>query len=105
MGRSTHDNLFYLTQKISENLSQNLRSFAIFFDISKAFDKVWHNGLLFKLDNLGVSMVIKKWIAAFLSNRFGFVSVDGVYSDLVKIETGVPDMSLVLSIYIFYLYK
>ena len=31
VGRSTHDNLFYLTQKISENLSQNLRSCAIFF--------------------------------------------------------------------------
>ena len=49
-----------------------------FFDISKAFDKVWHNGLLFKLENLGVCKVIKKWIAAFLSNRFGYVSVDGV---------------------------
>ena len=92
VGRSTHDNLFYLTQKISENLSQNLRSCAIFFDISKAFDKLWHNGLLFKLENLGngVCKVIKKWIAAFLSNCFGYVSVDGVYSDLVKIETGVP---------------
>ena len=104
VGRSTHDNLFYLTQKISENISQNQRSCAIFFDISKAFDKVWHNGLLFKLDKLGVSKTIKKWIASFLSNRFGFVSVDGVYSELVKIETGVPQGSvlgpLLLSLYI-----
>ena len=70
-----------MSEKFSENISHNLRSCTIFFDISKAFDKVRHNGLLFKLDNLGVSMTIKKWIAAFLSNRFSFVSVDGVYGE------------------------
>jgi len=95
LGRSTHDNLFFLTQKISETLSLNKRSCAIFFDISKAFDKVWHNGLLYKMNSYGVSATIKKWIAAFLSDRIGFVSMFGVKSESISIETGVPQGSVI----------
>jgi hypothetical protein len=49
--RQTKDNLFYLFQKNMEAFNRKMQNCVIFFDISKAFDKVWHNGLVFKLIN------------------------------------------------------
>ena len=41
----------------------------VFGDISKAFDKVWHAGLLFKLKNMGITEEILIWISNYLSDR------------------------------------
>ena len=42
----------------------------VFLDISKAFDRVWHEGLIYKLQSLGISGLPLKCIESFLSNRF-----------------------------------
>ena len=47
--RGTADNLISITQKIQECLNRKKKACGIFFDISKAFDKVWQAGLIFKL--------------------------------------------------------
>ena len=41
-----------------------------FLDISKAFDKVWHEGLLFKLEHTGISENLLNLLKSFLNNRF-----------------------------------
>lgn len=41
----------------------------VFFDISKAFDRVWHEGLLFKLKTVGISGFLLQWFADYLNNR------------------------------------
>ena len=58
--RGTSDNLLFMTQKIQERLNKHNGSkvCGIFFDISKAFDKVWHAGLIYKLVYLGVPMYL-----------------------------------------------
>ena len=48
------DNLVFFTQKISETINRGKKAMGIFFDISKAFDKVWHKGLLKKLIDLKI---------------------------------------------------
>ena len=68
--RGTADNLIFLTQKISESFNRSNKVCGIFFDISKAFDKVWHLGLIYKLINLGVPKYIIKFVIDFLNNRF-----------------------------------
>ena len=46
----------------------------VFLDISKAFDRVWHEGLIYKLQSLGISGLPLKCIESFLLNRFQMVS-------------------------------
>ena len=42
----------------------------VFLDMSKAFDKVWHEGLICNLKSMGVSDLLPKLIQSFLRNRF-----------------------------------
>ena len=41
----------------------------VFLDLSKAFDKIWHEGLLYKLKNNGINRNALQWIELFLHNR------------------------------------
>ena len=50
---------------------------ANFLDISKALDKVWHEGLLFKLERIGISGNLLSLLKSFLSNRFQQVVLNG----------------------------
>ena len=52
--RSTRDNLVFLIQKIKKSFNWRRKSIAIFFDIEPAFDKVWHEGLIFKLSGIKI---------------------------------------------------
>ena len=66
----------------------------VFLDISKAFDKVWHKGLLYKLESLGVRDLLLKWIKSYLTGRKQRVIIDGQSSDWREIEAGVPQGSV-----------
>ena len=46
-----------------------LRSELYFFDISKAFDKVWHKGVLFKLQQAGIRGNLLSFLSNYLSDR------------------------------------
>ena len=50
--------------------SPTLEVRANFIDISKAFDKVWHEGLIFKLEHIGISGNFLSLLKSFLNNRF-----------------------------------
>jgi hypothetical protein len=59
-------------------------------DFSKAFDKVSHARLLYKLERYGVSPPVCGWIKSFLSGRTQQVVIDGEASDSVPVTSGVP---------------
>ena len=59
-------------------------------DCSKAFDTVPHDGLLSKLKHYGIDDKIYTWISNFLTQRKQRVVVDGIQSDLVTVDSGVP---------------
>ena len=92
--RGTSDNLFFFTQKVSESLCKGKKVCSIFFDISKAFDKVWHAGLLFKLDRLGIPRYLIKFIQSFLRNRYCRIKMKNTMGDLIPIQCGVPQGSV-----------
>ena len=67
---------------------------AIFLDISKAFDKVWHQGLLFKLKSYGVVGSLFCLLENYLENRKQRVILHGQCSSWKNIVSGVPQGSL-----------
>ena len=67
---------------------------AVALDISKAFDKVWHAGLLRKLQAYGVTGPIFDIISSFLEDRRIRVVLDGQSSSSYSINAGVPQGSV-----------
>ena len=75
----------------------------MFLDISKAFDRVWHNGLLFKLKQNGVNENLVQLIKSFLSGRFQRVLLNGQTSDWETAQAVVPQGSM-LGLLFFLIY-
>ena len=67
---------------------------AVFLDISKAFDKVWHDGLIFKLKQNGIEGITLTLLPSYLSNRKQRVALNGFNSEWAPIESGVPQGSV-----------
>jgi hypothetical protein len=86
--------LVFIVHKIYEALEQGKEVCMIFLDISKAFDKVWHKGLLGKLESVGVRDPLLKWIRSYLSDSMQHVIIDGQSSDWDWVEAGVPQGSV-----------
>ena len=64
-------------------------------DISRAFDRVWHKGLLSKLMALGIGGSVYRWIRSFLHNRSIKVIINGQQSTVSYINAGVPQGSVI----------
>ena len=58
--------------------------------MGKAFDRVWHKGLLYKLKHNGIDDTLLQWLASYLSNRKQRVVIPGACSQWVAITAGVP---------------
>ena len=64
-----------------------------FLDISAAFDKVWHLGLIAKLEQIGISDAFLILFKSYLSDRKQCTVVDGIKSNMLDIKAGVPQGS------------
>jgi hypothetical protein len=66
----------------------------VFLDISKAFDRVWHAGLLNKLKGAGIRGRLLSWLKSYLTDRQQRVTINGAKSPWGKILAGVPQGSV-----------
>ena len=66
----------------------------VFCDINKAFDRVWHTGLIHKLEAAGVTQTLLAWFKNYLYDRKQRIILPGVSSDWSKILAGVPQGSI-----------
>ena len=78
--RWTADLLTVVSDRIARAFNSSGATRAVALDISKAFDRVWHAGLLHKLKSYGISGQIFGLISSFLSNRRLRLVLDGTFS-------------------------
>ena len=93
-GHSTTCQLIELCHSLSLALDNQMETSIVFCDISKAFDRVWHRGLLLKLGRCGVEGELYDWFVSYLHNRTQRVCVDGQYSEWGLTSAGVPQGSV-----------
>ena len=91
---STVNQLVSLYHSFCLALDEGKEVRAVFCDISKAFDRVWHKGLLFKLRQSGISGALLSWLTDYLSERKQCVVLSGTKSDTVSVTAGVPQGSI-----------
>ena len=92
--RSTADLLTVVSDRIARAFNGSGATRAVALDISKAFNRVWHAGLLHKLKSYGISGQIFGLISSFLSNRRLRVVLDGKSSQEYPVNVGVPQGSI-----------
>ena len=94
-GDSTINQLTYLCNTFCQALDHGKEVRVMFCDISKAFDRVWHKGLICKTKAAGIKGTLLDWFQDYLSNRklccYSFIP--GAMSDLCSIEAGDPQGS------------
>ena len=91
---SVTNQLICLVDSIHSSLDINLDVRSVFLDMSKAFDKVWHVGLLFKLKQNGIHGKLIVLLKSYLENRNRRVHINGSESECGSIESGVPQGSV-----------
>ena len=91
---STVNQLIFLVHKINQSLEKGQDICLIFLDVSKAFDRVFHEGLIFKLSSFGINGLLLKWFESYLSHRSQRVVINGQESEWLYTSAGVPQGSI-----------
>jgi hypothetical protein len=93
-GRSTVTQLIEVYHQFCKAVDSNKEVRVIFLDISKAFDKVWHKGIIYKLQKCGVSGQLLLWCADYLKDHMQRVVTNWQHSEWGTIKAGVPQGSV-----------
>ena len=102
-GDSTVHQLVYLYNTFCKALNNKKDIRIVFCDQSKAFDRVWHQGLLYKLECIGITGDLLSWFRSYLHNREQRVIIHGSSSKWGRIPAGVPQ-GAVLGPLAFFIY-
>ena len=90
----TIDQLISLTTRIYQGLDKEEEIAMIFLDLSKAYDRVWHAGLLHKLEKIGIRGSLLAWFRSYLTGRTQRVVYAGHASELLELFASVPQGSI-----------
>ena len=94
--RSCEDQVLRFNQHISDGfqLDPPKRTVMALLDYSKAFDQVWREKLILCMLDLGVPLLMVRWIKSFLTNRLAKVKVNGTLGRTFTLRQGVPQGSV-----------
>ena len=94
-GRGVTDHLVKLGEHVGRAIGRRKVLLTCFFDISRAYDQVWHAKLLQKLNKIGISGNMYNYIRSFLSDRSKQVRWKGATSTTKGVSMGVPQGSVI----------
>ena len=83
-----------LIVELHQNLQDGKQTDIILLDFSKAFDKVSHEKLIYKLHGYGIRGKTLRWIKSFLNGRSQTVVLEEDCSEEVPVTSGVPQGSV-----------
>ena len=92
--RSTILQLISFLDNVYNCIDNNNNLYCAYLDFSKAFDKVSHTALLSKARKFGIGGNLLKLLASYLADRRQCVKIDGIFSSLRGIQSGVPQGSI-----------
>ena len=102
-GRGTQVAITALYERIALAQRNKSRCNVVCRDISKAFDKVWHNGLKYKILNLNLPNIIEKIFCNFITDRSAKIRIGQVTGPPIPLLSGVPQGSILSpTLFIFY---
>ena len=87
-------------RKVKNNLAANVPTLAVYVDYKKAYDMIWHMGLIVKLRDLGMPIALLKITMSWLGTRQAYITLGETRSDNFEINIGLPKCSS-LSPYLF----
>jgi hypothetical protein len=93
-GDSAINQLLCIYNDLCSSWDKGTNSQAVYLDITKAFDRVWHRGLLAKLSAVGIRGRLLLWFSDYLFNRQQATVIKGAKSDQAIIQAGVPQGSV-----------
>ena len=94
-GDSTVNQLVDIYNTFCKALDDGKEVRAIFCEISKAFDRVWHKGLIYKLKTVGISGSVLLWFTDYLDiSKQRVVFLPGACSNWTSVNAGVPQGSI-----------
>ena len=93
-GGSCINQLLSITHEIHRSFNDAIEVRGVFLDILKAFDKVWHNGIIFKLKQNGISGKLLSVSSDFLKDKKQRVTSNGKVSSWTGVNVGFPQGSI-----------
>lgn len=91
---TTEFGILELVENVTRAMNHRQITIGVFLDLSKAFDTVDHSILLTKLSLYGVSKGAVAWFRSYLSGRSQYVHLKESNSEILPIECGVPQGSI-----------
>ena len=88
--KSTMDALLIVHNTVRQAIDNGKFCIVVHLDIQGAYDYVWHDGLLFKMIELGVDRQTMNWIRSYLSDRKIKVTLGCCSSNELPVQCGVP---------------
>jgi hypothetical protein len=90
-------------QEIKNNLAGDIPTLGIYVDYKKAYDLVWHMGLIVKLFRMQMPIELLKILVNWLNDRKAYIMFGNAKSDVFSTQVGLPQGSS-LSPYVFIMY-